>query len=416
MHRICFYIEPDRTVHCKCVYWSVGSAELLNDFFHANIAARADDVLGFLWLPWGDLECHRGAMGKALVRPNKRRADLRATFRSSIAAARESGGDDFYEPAPHRTLPWYLMIMSSGLEGAVRPGKPQLSERRKNSLELAARQVTACLRVMVIDKETLPSPSVVRRALWLITPTKLAFERLSYYVIAELQAQLEVALQTDGRQGLGEKLIDSSRASPRKRWQLPDPDQPAWASVNRMQSKKVQIPCRIDAKMKSLLEEEAAKQGVSQSRWLEEAIAERLERLGHPIDLPKPEKAPARKAQPHKPRRPQRRSIPNPDKSVNATVNRTDQPTTVRVTEEMMAEIDKARGAVDRSAWLNSAIDAFLAEKAKLPAAPEAYGKLSEPIWLRFDKDQHAKIKAMLKKSDISQSEWFRVRCALVYR
>jgi hypothetical protein len=311
---------------------------------------------------------------------------------------------DFYTSMPHRTFAWYVLMILNGLEESIRPRKPNLSDERADAVRTAARQVVAAMRTQFLDDPVLPKPALVRQALWDITPTKLAFERLSYYLVTELQSHLSAALKTE-RSNRTQKR--APRRPARKRSELPDPTQPAWASVNQMSAKKVQIPCRIEPQLKALIEEEAEKHGVSQSRWLEEAIAEKLQRQGHAVELPKAAKPPIKKKS-GKPRRTQRASYPNPGESPDAHDNRADYSTSTRMEPRLAAEIDKIRGKQDRSSWLNDAIMTFLDEKAQLPGPLKAEQPQTVAFGVRFDREFYPVVKAAKENSGLTLSEWYR--------
>lgn len=271
---------------------------------------------------------------------------------------------------------------------------------------MSARQIMTSVRTMYSEESVAPRACVVAAALKDITPTALAFERLTHYLVAELKLTLERVFEAEGERVRPNTKPQSSRRSARSRAELPDPEQPAWSPVNRMPSKKVQIPCRIDPEIKLAIEEEAEKLRVSQSRWLEEAIFEKLQRQGHSVELPKAKKAAPKK--PRQPRRVQRPSLPMPDKSVDASVNRADKSTTTRMGETLAAQIDKARGKQDRSAWMNEAIVTFLDENEELLAPPDELEELSEPFALRFDRDFFPKVVSAAKNSGVTRSEWYR--------
>lgn len=342
-------------------------------------------------------------------RVSRRKRKLIATaqvFRSLIAEASVDDLGKFYEPQPHRTFAWYIVMLSNGLEEIVRPRRPILSASRAETLRDSARQIVAAIRLLFSDDQLAGNPELVAEVLREITPTRLAYQRLSYYLVTELKATLRSVLKAErttlrsGNGALGR------RRPPRKRSELPDPTLPAWAPVNRMPPKKVQIPCRIDPQLKALIEEEADKLGISQSRWLEEAIAERLQRQGHAVELPKPDKPRTKK--PERARRVQRAKYPVPYKSPDAHDNRADYSTSTRMGPTLAAEIDRARGKQDRSTWLNTAITAFLNEKGELPEPSGAREVQSEPFAVRFDRDFFPLVEAAAKKSGLNRSEWYR--------
>ncbi len=300
-----------------------------------------------------------------------------------------------------------MAMLGNGLEDSVRPRRPKLSSVRVDAVRGSARQVIAAIRVLFDNDALAPTVPLVCRALKEVTATGLAFERLAYYLIAELQLHVKSALQVGHvRRGSVKGVSSSARRTARRRSELPDPDKPAWATMNRTPPKKVQIPCRVDPRIKKLIEEDSDAHGISQSRWMEEAIAEKLQRQGFAVELPKAAKAPVKK--PRRPKRPQRPSIPEPEKSPDASVNRADQSTTVRVSKAMMAQIDKVRGKKNRSRWMNDAIGAFLSENGTLPPSPDVLEVLSEPIGLRFDRDFFQEVATAAENSGETNSEWFR--------
>lgn len=336
-----------------------------------------------------------------------KRSKMGEAYRASVLRHRADGVAEFFEPAPHRTYHWYLVMLGNGLDDRVHPRRPKLSNVRLDAARGSARQVIAAIRALFDDDALAPMVPLVCRALKETTPTGLAFERLTYYLIAELQLHLKSALQAgQGRRCSVQGVLSSARRTPRRRSELPDSHQPAWTTMNRTPPKKVQIPCRVDPRIKELIEEDRDAQGISQSRWLEEAIAEKLQRQGFAVELPKAAKAPVKK--PRSPRRVQRPAIPEPEKSPDATVNRADKPTTVRVSKGLASQIDKARGKQNRSAWMNEAITAFLSEKAELPGPPDVLEELSEPVAMRFDKDFFSDVVAAANKSGVTRSEWYR--------
>lgn len=344
-------------------------------------------------------------MTGTVSRQRKKSIKAAKGFRSLVEQAAAESSTDLIEVTPHRTFSWYVVMVSNGLEDIVRPHKPKLSGERAEVVRRNARQIIAAMRALFTDEQIAAKPELVADALREITPTRLAFERLIHYVITELQVNLQSKLRADGRPRWGSNAV-LSRRPPRERAELPDPNQPAWASINRMKPKKVQIPCRIDPKLKPLIEEEAAEQDVSQSRWLEEAIIEKLQRQGHAVDLPKANQAPKKK--PERARRVQRAQYPAPEKSPDAHDNRADYSTSTRMGPTLADEIDQARGKQDRSSWLNEAITAFLEQKAELPEPSDVREVQSEPFFVRFDRDFFPVVEASAKKTGLNRSEWYR--------
>lgn len=194
----------------------------------------------------------------------------------------------------------------------------------------------------------------------------------------------------------------------RRRENLPDPNRPAWATVNRNPSNKVQMPCRVMPEVKDLVSMAAEAEGISQARWLEEAIAQKLKAQGYDAEPPKRNARP-KETPPTKPKRLQRPSRPRPEASPGIAANRADKPTTIRIGKSLAARIDQARGKeLDRSAWMNRAIHTFMKTNGRLPEPEKVREAMSEPVSLRFDQDFFPQIEAAADAAGLTNSEWFR--------
>lgn len=200
---------------------------------------------------------------------------------------------------------------------------------------------------------------------------------------------------------------DEKRVPNRKRSELPDPEQPAWATVNRRRSTKFQIPCRVEWHVKGRIEAAAYKLGMSQAEWIENAIVHAL--LDHGYELPRTRRYNRKRNESSFARRTPRLELPVPGISRHASVNRADKSTTVRMCKGLAKQIDDDRGRESRSQWLNEVVHAFVNSREELPpGGVEASGPLTEVIGLRFDPEFYAKLEPIIAKSGRSKSDWFR--------
>lgn len=327
------------------------------------------------------------------------------TFRSSVLRLAHEDRTEFFEPWRSRTFPWYLVLFRIALEdcsGSLRLFSKGLNDDRT---QRHAREVVGILRELHSDHCLIPEPGLAARLLRETLDNQPLFDDLTRQIMIDVGLHLNNAEEV-ARYGRKKHAYKLPRRPARKRQQLADAEQPGWAGVNRMPSQKVQMPCRVVPDIKKLIEDEAFHGGISQSRWLEEAIAEKLQRQGHPVYLPAPSKAP--KTSKGSARRPRRASLPHPDKSRSSAANRADKMTTVRFSRTLAAQMDRARGRSERSAWLNEAVSAFMDEEARLPEALAPKQALPVAVSVGFDHQIFAAIERAAKKSKLTKSECIR--------
>lgn len=333
------------------------------------------------------------------------RSDLGERFRASVLRAAHWKKPALIAPGRGRSFQWYLAVFRIALERSLQPLRLSCHVHADDHEERLAREVLGIMREIFTDHDFIPQPDTAVRLLRKVLAEGSLYSAVAHQVIAYVREHLKNAEDVTTRRRFDLEYI-VQKQSPRKRELLPDPGQPAWSKVNRMPTKKVQMLCRISKELKALIEDEAVHAAISQSRWLEEAIAEKLQRHGHPIYLPAPSKAPA--AKPTPPRRTRRASLPEPSKPRGAAVNRADKATTIRISETLARQIDKARGKKDRSAWLNDALLAFMDAQAELPEASPQKEALPVAVSLRFDRGHFTGISDAAVRLGCTRSEFFR--------
>lgn len=326
-------------------------------------------------------------------------------YRASILLLHRDFAAVFYEPRRSRTFPWYLALFRIALEQSLRTLKPCSQVQVDDEMARLAREVLGIVRELGSDFAIIPRAEESARLLCGALRSKARYEVVAHSVIADVAKHLKNAEDAVTIKG-GRRVHKLPRRSPRHRSLFPDPEQPAWAAVNRMPSRKVQMPCRVGPDIKALIENESQAANISQSRWLEEAIAEKLQRQGHPVYLAEPVMVPEDRPAP--PRRARRASLPEPDKSPDSAANRAEKVTTVRISTQLAKHIDKQRGRKDRSSWLNKAARAFMETKADLPEPLPAPEALPIALSLRFDRRFFLEMDAAVERSGLTRSERLR--------
>jgi hypothetical protein len=318
--------------------------------------------------------------------------------------------DTWWESSPDRDFAWNAFQIGKWIteheEGIRRSGGG--SEKGSQRYTVLAKEAFRVLGTLWVDHQVLPEPEFFCEGL--AQTSGRIFEANNIVFSLREECRQFLIRRRDGQNPEIPTLDYGAKKQRRyrRRQDLPDPEKPAWATVNRNPPKKVQIPCRVAPEIRTLVGNAADDEGISQARWLEEAIADKLKSQGYDVSLAeRKEVVTERPAK--KPKRTQRRAIPLPDASPGIAANRADKATTFRMGESLAAQIDKARGEeLDRSAWMNRAIQNFMNDKGKLPKPDKTPDIMSEPISLRFDKDFFPKVEAAASAAGLTNSEWFR--------
>ncbi|WP_139236592.1 hypothetical protein [Sedimentitalea nanhaiensis] len=200
---------------------------------------------------------------------------------------------------------------------------------------------------------------------------------------------------------------DARHKPNRKRSELPDPAQPAWASVNRHKSSKFQITCRVEWHIKARIQAAAHMMGQSQAAWIEHAIKSAL--LDHGFSSAQKRFDDYDRRLDSLGRREARSELPEPDVSRHASVNRADKSTTVRISKDLAKQIDRARQTQSRSQWLVEAVDMFIKSAEELPTESVAPRMpRTEVVGLRFDREFYSELASIITESGRSKSDWLR--------
>lgn len=315
-----------------------------------------------------------------------------------------------WQPMPDRDFSWNALQIGRWItEHEADISDPDIKvEQNKERYRILAKETFKVLGTLWVDHRVLPEPE------WLYETLRYTCEGYdeAFEIVCSLREECREFLILS-RAGQNPSIPTLSKLGQkqrryRRRKELPDPGKPAWATVNRKPSKKVQIPCRVEPEVKELVASAADDESISQARWLEEAIAEKLQAQGYQVTLSDRKKVAAVKPA-KKPKRTQRPSLPLPDANPGIAANRADKATTFRIGENLAVRIDKARGReMDRSAWMNQAIQSFMKSNGKLPEPDKVRDTMSEPISLRFDKSFFPKVEAAAVAAGMTNSEWFR--------
>lgn len=336
--------------------------------------------------------------------PALKRSQVGEALRASLLRASDVRGSTFYASSRTRTFPWYLALLRLALEDSLRPLRPCSQVEEDEQATRIAHEMIGVMCELMLEHQVIPPVDLVAKTIRTTLGSLPPYERVAYRIIAEIAIHLKNAEQaTIKGAGHAYKL---QRRSARPRELLPEPKQPSWAEVNRMPSRKVQMPCRVVPDIKALIEDEALYAGISQSRWLEEAIAEKLQRQGHPVYL---EARPrASETSQKRPRRTRRAALPDQFKSRHAATNRADRVMTVRISTALGSAIDKARGRKSRAEWLREAVKSAVQTDADLPAPVLAKEALPVAVSLGFDQPEIAALERAADQSDLTKSEWVR--------
>ena len=323
---------------------------------------------------------------------------------------------EYYERKPHRTFEWYVMALNQELDAQLGYDSLHLESYRpnKNTRHIVG-QMMRGLYVVFHDKKLLPKAQLIDKALHAASISDEQQARLAYHFGRALKAYISRLKDRDDAYGTFRLVPARKRRSPRSRENLPDPSSPAWSTANRQPSQKVQIGCRVDAKIKKDSLKAASDRGISLAQWLSEAIVNQLQEEGFDAALednfrPTSDRVLHRK----RPQRP-KSSYPDSNKSRHASVNRADKITSIRIDEALAHKIDQVRWqGEDMSRWFNNACYDFMRSRARLPDARTGSPSYSISVSIRFERQTHSVIKATAKDRNLTVSEWLR-RVAIWY-
>lgn len=309
---------------------------------------------------------------------------------------------------PHQTFPWFVVRLEQWLEGETQGADIRVASVRTRNLlrkvSLDVLQILFSIRqrdkrlvapesLVPCVRDLIPSPDIAAQLMCILK------EECSAYVSRTRWAELD---------DIPAVIEWKEKRSPnRKREELPDPSQLAWAGVNRLPSDKVEISCRLQSHIRKMVADAAGEFGLSQSAWLERLVVLQLREQGYEAKIMRRHKRSHTDTSIR--RRPRRRALPQPDKSHDVSANRADKSTTVRVNKSLADAVDAARPASqDRSRWLHVAIWAYFRSEEALPARDMSSEPLTESYSVRFDPEYFAKLEEFIEKSGMTKSEWLR--------
>lgn len=316
----------------------------------------------------------------------------------------------FYEPAEHRTFEWYILTLSKGLDEIYGFDKADLASFRANRNTLAMVDgITRALHTLFHEDGLAPHPDVVRWTMPYMGKTKEQAERLAYHLSQRLKDFLEQVRQAEDEHATYRVVPNSKRRSPRERMDLPDPSAPAWSTLNRQPSERVQVACRISEEVKDYLTQDAAARRISQSEWLNEAIISELVKQGYDVSVERNFRPPPMRGLTK--RRPQRSASerPDPDKRADAAVNRPYEITNIRIDPILAQRIaDDLDPDENRMMWFGKAVQNFLYSREELPGPRVEQPNYTIAVALHFDRSVYILLNQSAKESGVSRSEWLR--------
>lgn len=305
-------------------------------------------------------------------------------------------------------FPWFVECLLSWLDGdVVSDSLDVLSVRAENTLRYMARNTLQTLYDLWRQEGYITKPHCIGSLSEELIHGEEAREHFLFALREQCLVYLYQTLASDPFYIPPVTKPDERHRPNRKRIELPDPEQPAWASVNRRKSTKFQITCRLEWHVKARIQAAAHMMGQSQAAWIEAAIKNAL--LDHRYVLPLKHRDDHARDEPSSGRRGPRQELPETDVSRHASVNRADKSTTVRMCKSLAERIDGYRESQSRSQWINEAVRMFVVSGEELPTERVApSGPLVQVVGLRFDREFFAELELIMAKSGRSKSDWFR--------
>ena len=309
---------------------------------------------------------------------------------------------------PHQTFPWLVAMLERLLEGQTLGVEFKgVSIRTQNKLGKMSQEVLQTLYSLGKREKLTIRPENLEPCVQSLIPALHIRPLFKLALHKQCLVYLNQTLPSDaGRISPVVRPVEK-RAPNRKQDELPDPERPAWANVNRRAPKKVQVPCRVEIQIKERIKDAAKKRGVSQTAWLEKVIITALLDQGFETHWVRPYGT--RNAIPVRGRRTPRKGLPEPGQSANASANRADKSTTVRISKSLADAVDAARPRdQDRSRWLNLAIQSFFEWGEGLPQRDVSGEPLTVVYSVRFDREYFAELERILSRSGLRSSDFFR--------
>ncbi|WP_152612205.1 hypothetical protein [Leisingera sp. ANG-S5] len=308
----------------------------------------------------------------------------------------------------HQDFPWIVEQLEDWLDGeVVCESLEDLSVRARDMLQQMARDTLQTLYELWRREGYITKPHCIGSLAKTLIPSVETSEHFLFALQEQCLVYLHQTLYSEPFYVPPVTKPDARHKPNRKRNELPDPKQPAWAPVNRHKSKKFQITCRVEWHIKARIQAAAHMMGQSQATWIENAIKSALHDHGFSSAQNRfddydgqVDRFGRREARPE---------LPEPDVSRHASVNRADKSTTVRVSKDLAKQIDRIRETQSRSQWLIDAVNLFINSGEELPTETVAPRMpRTEVIGLRFDREFFAELATIMTESGRSQSDWLR--------
>lgn len=316
--------------------------------------------------------------------------------------------DAWLEPKPHQNFAWFIAMLHIWLERETpNLNLDQVSVRRQNRLHEMSQKVLQRLFTVLERNKRTTRPESIETWIPKLIPDEAT------------QLLFKIALRLECDRYLSHELWNRESAAPvtseprvhrepyRDRASLPDPDSPAWAHVNRNPSPKVQMLVRVEPEIKAMIKNAAKAFRMSQTAWFEMTITEQLNSQGFKVPLRWTYRWQRPKAVTGN--RTHRARSPASNRDRGASAEHSEKSITVRVSTELASAIERTKGGVrSRSEWFNLAVGAYLDSGDALPGPDTARLSLTEVCSLRFEREFFAQIEVSVRKSGLTNSEWFR--------
>lgn len=349
-------------------------------------------------------------MAKKVKKRDAKAQNVYEAFIASIEYSYAWEPEKYLRLRDHRTFEWYVqMLIQEMEEDGWHQFKLESFRPNKNTKALVD-DVFRALHTLFERRRIAPPLDDISYAIYESTISPDQAERLRYHLLAKLRAYMASVKRKNDLHGVYRLVPAAKRRGPRDRSELPDPSAPAWASVNRQRSSKVQITARVTPDIKELSLEAAKDRDISHSQWLNEAIVKQLLAEGYDTALVKSFRA--KHDFEHHKRRAQRprRSLPKPEQPAYVSANRADKITSIRIDPDLASQIDRMlRGDEDRSWWFRNAVHNFMRQTgAELPEPFTDRPRYSVAVSLSFDERLYFVVKHAVKDSGLTLSEWLR--------
>lgn len=332
----------------------------------------------------------------------------RDSIRDELLNSWQQSDDDNYAVYPDRTYAWLVMKLEQELSYYYSDENiDDVPSRKTGRLTRWANETLEAIYVAYEEYEILPRPRKIIGALASTTERYRDSGSVFLFLREACRAYLQQA-QLGANRDVPRTLSPGSAQTAHLKRTIPlGTEKSSLAPVRRQNREKTNLTIRLEANLKPLIARAAAGVGVSQSKWIEQIIVQGLKSAGYEATLQAPFSW--QKRNNPLPIDPPRASIPRTDLSPNASANRVQWPTTIRMERGLIQKIDVARHPDEsRSAWLLDAVILFIKQGGALPDSEEELEAKSVVISISFGRSITASIDERLLTSGLTRSEWLR--------